>query len=74
MNYGRTFTRTTKDKNEFIVKDGCAHIILTDYKGNYKNEVLIDSEDVAIVSGFRWSYCPSSSGTGYAQTLIKQNG
>ena len=73
-NYGRTFTRTTKDKNEFIVKDGCAHIILTVYKGNYKNEVLIDSEDVTIVSGFRWSYYPSSSGTGYAQTLIKQNG
>jgi len=52
--HGRIFNRTRKDKNEIVIKDDYAEIILYNMHGNETCRTLIDIEDIERVSKLKW--------------------
>lgn len=46
--------RTTRDKNEIIIHDNYAEMILYDNKGNEKARTIIDIEDIDKVRHYKW--------------------
>jgi hypothetical protein len=46
---------TKYDKNEIIIKENYALVILNDAFGNYQTEVEIDIEDIGKIKDYKWS-------------------
>jgi hypothetical protein len=68
--YGKILERTKFDKNEIIVNDDFAEVLLYDNKHQRCARVKIDIEDIDKIKDFKWCH----SGSGYAKTDIKVNG
>ena len=54
--HGKILAKTRFDKNEIVIYDDYAEIILYDKKGNEKARALIDIEDVDKVKNIRWGF------------------
>ncbi len=52
--YGKTLTRTMKDKNEYVLYQDYAEIILYDKNKNEKARVVIDLDDIEKCKEYKW--------------------
>lgn len=69
LRHGKISERTRFDKNEIILYDTYAEIILYNYKGEEVNRALIDIEDVEKISKYKWRV----NDNGYVVTDIDKN-
>jgi hypothetical protein len=60
--YGHIRSRTRKDKNEIVIYDEYAEIVLYDNKCNEKCRAIIDVADISKVKDIKWSF---NNVTGY---------
>lgn len=80
-NHGHVLDRTIFDKNEIIIEDNFAYIILYDKQCNIVGKTKIDKKNVPIVKDYKWylnsnGYVVSSNYNGeykYLHKLICQN-
>jgi hypothetical protein len=52
--YGHPKIRTERDKNEIIIKNGFAEIVLYDKNSNITSVAIIDVEDVEKIKKYKW--------------------
>ena len=53
--HGRIFVRTKYDKNEIIIYEDYAGVVLYDASGDVVGECKVDHEDINKIKGIRWS-------------------
>lgn len=54
MQFGKIFERTIHDKNEIVIQEDYAEIVLYDLKCQEVARTKIDIEDIELVSQFKW--------------------
>lgn len=66
--YGKILNRTKFDKNEMVVYDDYAEVILYNIKNKEVERTQFDLQDVSLIQEYHWGLS-----TGYAVTYIKGN-
>ena len=70
--YGKVLTRTIKDRNEIVILEDHAEVIMYNIRCEEVGRVLIDIEDVDKVKPYKWSDSGDQHGTHYATSNDKQ--
>ncbi len=52
--HGKTFERTTFDKNEYEIKDNVIYISTYDRKGEFKNKFIVSLEFLELIKNHKW--------------------
>ena len=69
--YGKCFTHTWRDKNRIDIFDTHAEIVILDIRNEEKHRVMIDIEDVELVSNYKWS---TGKGSNLDRAWTKKDG
>jgi len=70
VRYGEIKTRTRLDRNEIILHENCAELLLYDIKGNVISSSFIDLEDVEKIEKYKWCLFKSKGKKAYVTTTI----
>lgn len=73
VRYGEIKIRTRLDRNEIILHEDCAEILLYDIKGNVESSSYIDLEDVEKVRKYKWCLTKNKDKKDYVITNINDS-
>lgn len=72
--HGKIMSSTIYDRNEIIIKDDIAEVVMRDVKQNIKAIAIIDAEDVDKIKDYKWyesaGYCITKAFDPYSGTDI----